>query len=492
VKEEIFINAGAREVRAALIADGVLQEFLIEREAQEGVLGNIYKGKIMRVLPGMQAAFVDIGLSRTAFLHASDIAASEAAPVLATQDDNSPDISRLVREGQELLVQVVKEPLGNKGARLTTFITVPSRYLVLMPKPNRPTIGVSARIEDDTERERLRDIALQCLPDQASNGYILRTAAEGASAEALAADATMLQKLWALINSKATAAGPGALIHEDLPLAVRIVRDLLHPNVDRVLVDSEECLLMMQRFADSFVSDSKPLMELYSGERPILDLYGIEDEIQAAVQRKIALKSGGYLIFDQTEAMTTVDVNTGGFVGHSSPADTAFRTNLEAAVAIARQLRLRNLGGIIILDFIDMEAVAHQERVLAVLSNALAKDRATTQIAQVSPLGLVEMTRKRTRESLEHVMCEPCPTCQANGYIKTAQTVCYEIFREIMRQHRQFDVKELVVIAHEDVVEMLLDEEAPGLAGLQELTGKTIRLQAQAISAQHEFDVVPV
>jgi ribonuclease G len=490
MKEEILINAGAREVRAALIADGVLQEFLIEREAQESVLGNIYKGKILRVLPGMQAAFVDIGLSRTAFLHASDIAPSDSLPVLAPQASSIADISRLVREGQELLVQVAKEPLGNKGARLTTFITIPSRYLVLLPK--RPTIGISARIEDAAERERLRAIALQCLPDQENHGYILRTAAEGASSEALLADVTMLQKLWALISGKAKASGPGTLIHEDLPLAVRIVRDLLHPNVERVLVDSQECLLIMQRFADSFVSDANPVMELYSGQRPILDLYGIEDEIQAAVQRKIELKSGGYVIFDQTEAMTTVDVNTGGFVGHTSPAETAFRTNLEAAVAIARQLRLRNLGGIIILDFIDMEAVAHQEQVLLALSNALAKDRATTQIAQVSPLGLVEMTRKRTRESLEHVMCEPCPTCHANGYIKTAQTVCYEIFREIMRQHRQFDVKELVVIAHENVVEMLLDEEAPGLAGLQELTGKTIRLQAQAISAQHEFDVVPV
>ncbi len=491
MKEEILINAAAYEVRAALVSDGALQEFMIERQAQEGVLGNVYKGKVSRVLPGMQAAFVEIGLSRTAFLHASDIAPSADAPILGGPEANgSPEIASLVREGQELLVQVIKEPLGNKGARLTTYITVPSRYLVFLP--NRPTIGISARIESEPERERLKQLASEHLNESATDGYILRTAAEGCSAEALVADARLLQLQWQQINDRARQSAAGSLIHEDLPLAVRVVRDMLHPNVDRILVDSEESYQMMQRFAESFVSDASPVIELYRGRRPILDLHGIEDDVQGALQRKVELKSGGYLIFDQTEAMTTVDVNTGGFVGRKNAAETGFRTNLEAAVAIARQLRLRNLGGIIILDFIDMESVAHQEQVLAALEAALAGDRATTQIAQVSPLGLVEMTRKRTRESLEHIMCEPCPTCNANGYIKTPETVCYEIFREVMRQHRQFDVQELVIIAHENVVEMLLDEEASGLASLQELTGKTIRLQAQAISAQHEFDVVPV
>jgi ribonuclease G len=490
VKEEILINAGSREVRAALVSDGILQGFLIERQAQGGVLGNIYKGKVSRVLPSMQAAFIDIGLSRTAFLHASDIVPSPSAPMLEGVDMGETDISRLIRDGQEVLVQVIKEPLGNKGARLTTFIAMPSRYLVMLP--GRPTLGISARIEAEAERERLRELAIGLLPDQVVNGYILRTAAEGASAEALQADALVLQKIWESIGLKSKAAKAGDLVYEDLPLAVRIVRDMLHPSVERVLVDSEECLATMQRFSDSFLSDSRPAMELYSERQPILDLYGIEDEIQGALCRKVNLKSGGYLIFDQTEAMTTVDVNSGGFVGQSSPAETAFLTNLEAAVAIARQLRLRNLGGIIILDFIDMDAKSHQEKILAALDKALAADHATTQIAQVSPLGLVEMTRKRTRESLEHVMCEPCPTCSSAGYIKSPETVCYEIFREIMRQDRQFEVKELVVIAHDNVVEMLLNEEASGLAQLAELIGKTIRLQAQAISAQHEFDVVPV
>ena len=490
MKEEILINAGLREVRAALVSDGVLQEFLIERQTQEGLLGNIYKGKVSRVLPGMQAAFIDIGLSRTAFLHASDVASSSERPVFDSAERAPQDIARLLREGQELLVQVIKEPLGNKGARLTTFITIPSRYLVLMP--GRNSIGISARIEDDIERERLRSLAEEFLPLLEQNGFILRTAAEGVSGDGLRGDAVFLTKLWGSISASAKTVSAGSLVHEDLPLAVRVVRDMLHPDVYRVLVDSEECLATMQQFADSFIPDISPVMELYPGRRPILDLHGIEDEIQNALKRKVELKSGGYLIFDQTEAMTTVDVNSGGFVGRSNPAETAFRTNLEAAVSIARQLRLRNLGGIIILDFIDMDAVSHQEQVLAALANALSSDRATTQIAQVSPLGLVEMTRKRTRESLEHVMCEPCPTCSSTGYIKTPETVCYEIFREILRQHRQFDVKELVVIAHENVVEMLLDEEAAGLAGLEERTGKTIRLQAQAISAQHEFDVVPV
>jgi len=485
MREEILINAGLREVRAALMVDGILQEFQIERSARRGLLGNIYKGKVMRVLPGMQAAFVEVGLSRTAFLHASDIA------VPGAPEDQTQDISKLIREGETLMVQIIKEPLGDKGARLTTFITIPSRFLVLMP--GREVLGVSSRIENDDERERLKELAAEVLPEQERLGYILRTAAEGADSAALRADAVFLGKLWASVNERAKSAKPGDLVHEDLPLAVRIVRDMLHPEVERVRVDSEDCLKTMKEFAGQFMPDIEPVMELYTGRRPILDLYGIEDEVQKALERKVELKSGGYLIIDQTEAMTTVDVNTGAFVGRSNPEETAFRTNLEAAVAIARQLRLRNLGGIIILDFIDMAAESHRDQVLAALEKALADDYATTQIAQVSPLGLVEMTRKRTRDSLEHLICEPCPTCRATGYIKTPETVCYEIFREILRQHRQFaEVGELVVLAQDNVVEMLLDEEAGALAELEELTGKTIRLQAQALNAQNEFDVVPV
>jgi len=482
VREEILVNAGSREVRAALVADGILQELMIERSAKRGLLGNIYKGKIIRILPGMQAAFVDVGLERTAFLHASNIAGNDSS--------DTPEISKLIHEGQSLLVQIIKEPLGDKGARLTTFITIPSRYLVLLP--GKPSVGVSSRIENDDERERLRDLIEGLLPDSGDLGYIVRTAAEGATPDAIRADAQFLGKLWASVQEQARDTKAGKLVHEDLPLAVRIVRDMLHPDVERVRVDSESCLQMMQQFSGNFMPDMQPVLELYTGRRPILDLYGIEDEIQKALERKVELKSGGYLIFDQTEAMTTVDVNTGAFVGRRNPEETAFRTNLEAAVAIARQLRLRNLGGIIILDFIDMDAESHRDQVLAALGNALEDDYATTQIAQVSPLGLVEMTRKRTRDSLEHLTCEPCPTCRSSGYIKTAATVCYEIFREILRQHRQFDVQELVVLAHENVVEMLLDEEAAALAEIEELTGKTIRLQAQALNSQNEFDVVPV
>jgi len=483
MSEEILINAGAREVRAALVADGILQEFMIERTARRGILGNIYLGKVSRVLPGMQAAFIEAGLDRTAFLHASDVATAE--------ESEPQDIGRLLREGETLPVQIIKEPLGDKGARLTTYITIPSRYLVFLP--GRPVIGISSRIEDETERERLRELAAGVLPEQERHGYILRTAAENIDAEALRSDAQFLNKLWASVEEQAKNAAVGELVHEDLPLAVRILRDMLHPGVERVRVDSEDCRSMMEDFANRFMPDVQPVIERHTGRRPILDLYGIEDEVQKALERKVELKSGGYLIFDQTEAMTTVDVNTGAFVGRSNPEETAFRTNLEAAVAIARQLRLRNLGGIIILDFIDMLAESHRTQVLAALEKALADDYATTQIAEVSSLGLVEMTRKRTRDSLEHLTCEPCPTCRASGYIKTAQTVCYEIFREILRQHRQFgEVGELVILAHENVVEMLLDEEAAALAELEELTGKTIRLQSQALSAQNEFDVVPV
>jgi ribonuclease G len=275
-------------------------------------------------------------------------------------------------------------------------------------------------------------------------------------------------------------------------LPVRVIRDLSNRDIERVLVDSEEWLQKLKDFAESFAPDLVSILELYTGRGPLLDLYGVEDEIERALARKVELKSGGYVVIDQTEAMTTVDVNTGGYVGRGNQEETIFRTNLEAAVAIARQLRLRNLGGLVIIDFIDMEVAAHREQVLSALETALASDHAKTQIAQVSPLGLVEMTRKRTQESLEHVMCQPCPTCHARGYIKTPESICYEIFREILRQHRQCEFGELMVLAHEDVIEMLLDEESSTLAELEELVGKPISLQSQALNAQDQFDVVPM
>jgi ribonuclease G len=482
MKAEILINVTPEEVRAAILDNGVLQEVLIERVSHTGLLGNIYQGRVVRVLPGMQAAFVDIGLERTAFLHASDIRD-------ATQTDEVTDIRKLLREGDECLVQIIKEPLGTKGARLSTFITIPSRYLVMLP--NQPGIGISARIEDESERMRLKALAEEVLGEQ-THGCIVRTAAEGCSAEALQLDMQFVQKLWTSVAQSAASQSGIQKLHADLPMAVRVVRDLAHQQIERVRVDSQECLDSILNFVRAFMPELQAHIELYEGKRPIFDVYAVDEEINLALGSKVDLKSGGYLIIEQTEAMTTIDVNTGAYVGRSNQAETIFRTNLEAAAALARQLRLRNLGGIIIIDFIDMQTATHRQQVLEALEAALVFDRARNQISHVSPLGLVEMTRKRTRESLEHILCGTCPTCHGRGHIKTPETLCYEIFREILRQHNQFPFGELVILAHDDVIEMLLDEEAGGLSELEEVTGRPLRLQAQAMSAPDDFDVVPM
>jgi ribonuclease G len=484
--EEILINSTSRETRVAVLENGVLQELMIERVSRRGLVGNIYMGKVSRVLPGMQAAFIEIGITRTAFLHASDIAPADSGAAEGLQD--APDIRDLLREGQNLPVQVMKDPLGTKGARLTTRITIPSRYLVLLPTGTK--LGISSRIEDEVERDRLKATIESFMPAENAFGYIVRTVAEGVPHEALRADMLFLEKLWKVICETAATAATGQLIHEDLPLAVRVIRDIVSLDAKRVQVDSEPVFDRLGRFAAMFMPELGPTIELYQGRRPILDLYGVEDDIEKALQRQVALKSGGYVIFDQTEAMTTIDVNTGSYVGHRNLEETIFRTNLEAAVTIARQLRLRNLGGIIIIDFIDMDDENHRSQVLEALESVLAADHARTQISEHSALGLVEMTRKRTQESLEHIMCNSCPACNGKGFIKTPETVCYEIFREIIRQHRQFKFDELVVLAHQDVVELLLDEEATGLAELEELTGKPIKLQSEALFAQDRFDVV--
>ena len=484
-KEEILINVTPSEVRAALIENGVLQEVYVERTARRGLISNIYKGRVLRVLPGMQAAFIDIGLDRTAFLHASDIAKGKPLE----NGDDVPNIRDLVREGDEIMVQVVKDPLGNKGARLTTYITLPSRHLVLLPRSE--SVGVSARIEDEHERDRLRSLVEQLLSENDLRcGAIVRTVAEGVDREAIEADLRYLLRLWGVVKEQCGKRSVKTLIHEDLSLPLRVLRDMVTGDVERVLVDSKGDFEAMQEFANTYLPDEAPEIELYQRRRPIFDLHGIEDEIRKSLDRNIALKSGGYLIFDQTEAMTTIDVNTGGYVGHRNLEETIYRTNLEAAVAIARQLRLRNLGGIIIIDFIDMEEVDHRDNVLQVLEQALSRDHARHQITPVSPLGLVEMTRKRTRESLQHVLCEDCPSCEGRGFVMTAETVCFEIFREIIRQSRQFEFDEVMVLANEGVIELLLDEQARSLAELAEQTGKSIRLQTESLYLQDQFDVV--
>ena len=484
---EIVINVSPRETRAALLENGVLQELFVERASRRGLTGNLYQGRVSRVLPGMQAAFIDIGLERTAFLHASDI----VQPDDAENGDAAPrtdSIRELVSEGADILVQVLKDPLGTKGARLTTFVTIPSRYLVFMPFGHG--VGVSARIENEDERQRLREAVQSAVVDGEAGGYIVRTAAEGAASEALRADMLFLRRLWEVLDANAHSARAGTLVHEDLALPLRLMRDLVGEGVDRVLVDHDATCDRMREFATTFMPALGARVERYAGSRPIFDLHAVEEEIQRSLDRKVALKSGGYLIIDQTEALTTIDVNTGAYVGHRNLEETIFRTNLEAAVAIARQLRLRNLGGIVIIDFIDMQEEEHRRQVLQALEKALAADHARTNVSTVSPLGLVEMTRKRTRESLAHQLCAPCAACEGRGYVKTPETVCYEIFREILRQTGQFEFQELLVLAHQDVIERLLDEESAALGELEVLTGKPIRLQTEALYLIDQYDVV--
>ena len=623
---ELLVNVTPRETRVALIESGVLQEVFVERANRRGLVGNIYKGRVCRVLPGMQAAFVDVGLDRAAFLHASDIAdaharqvrdapaSEEGLPAPARAEPairNGASITDLVRDGQEVLVQVIKDPLGTKGARLTTQVSIPSCYLVYMP--GAPALGVSQRIEDEEERRRLRDLvrnvawrhagagsaprsassppaahppgtaaapdhmpaigdsgsaaprstssppavhppgttaapdhgpgtggsgstprsasssapaahlpgttaapgqgpaigdpasspAFGSAPAPDSNpagddgeswmpedGYIVRTAAEKCPEAIIEADMAFLHRLWESVRERAASVNGPGIVHEDLPLVIRTLRELSATPIERVRIDSPGTLARVLDFTGRFLPEMSPRIELYAGERPVFDLYSVEDEIQKALHRKVQLKSGGHVVIDQTEAMTTIDVNTGGFVGHRNLEETIFKTNLEAAQTIARQLRLRNLGGMIIIDFIDMSSEAHKRQVLRALEKALDRDHTRTHVSNVSPLGLVEMTRKRTRESLEHVLCDPCPTCNARGSIKSADTVCYEIFREILREAGQFDTERLLVVASPDVVDRLVDEESSTFAELEESIGKSITLQVESLYAREQYDVV--
>ena len=489
---EILVNVAPRETRAAILDNGVVQEVHVERTSRRGLVSNLYKGRVSRVLPGMQAAFVEIGLERTAFLHAADIARNAPEDtLLGAPGAAAPpieDIRRLVNAGDDILVQVIKDPIGSKGARLTTFVALPSRYLVYMPRG--AAIGVSARIEDEAERTRLKTLLAELLGEIHEGGYIIRTAAQGASPENLREDMQYLARLWEHVRASAAGAGAGTVVHEDLPLSLRVLRDELARGVSRVLVDSAREYARMREFAATFMAEAASAIELYPGPRPLFDLNGVEEEIAKALDRKVPLKSGGHLVIDQTEAMTTIDVNTGAYVGHRNLEETIFRTNLEAAVSIARQLRLRNLGGIIIIDFIDMRDEPHRRAVLTALERALAGDRAQTHIVSLSPLGLVEMTRKRTRESLEHLLCEACPSCEGRGFIRTPETVCNEIFREIVRQSRQFASRELLILAHQDVVDRLLDDESATLAELEAQVGRPIRLQVEGLYGVDQYDVV--
>jgi ribonuclease G len=524
MNSELLVNVTPQETRVALIENGAVHEIHVERSHSRGLVGNIYKGRVCRVLPGMQAAFVEIGLARAAFLHASDITPAQrhhiadvdprpVAPLrtgathLSAPPESAnaapppiPNITQLLHEGQEILVQVIKDPLGSKGARLTGHISIPARYLVFMPATDN--VGVSQKIDDEAERTRLRGTVRNLAQEAAesrnaqagtnlvADGYIVRTAAESVTDELLRKDVEFLQRRWSRVVACAAQTKAPAVVHEDLPLVLRTVRELSGEIVERIRIDSRETARKAIEFIADYIPELTAHIEHYGGERPIFDLYGVEDEIQKALARKAQLKSGGHLVIDQTEAMTTIDVNTGAYVGYRNLEETIFKTNLEATQAIARQVRLRNLGGIIIIDFIDMDNDEHRRQVLRALEKSLQKDPTKTHISSVSALGLVQMTRKRTRESLEHVLCEPCPTCAGRGTIKTPETVCFEIFREILREARQFDTERLLVLASAEVIEQLVDEESSGLAELEAFIGKPITLQAESLYPREQFDVV--
>jgi ribonuclease G len=489
--EEILINVTPREARVGVVENGMLQEVHVERSGHRGYVGNIYCGRVRRVMPGMQAAFVDIGLERSAFLHAADMLrpAFSADPIegAAAVPISPPHIAELVHEGQRVIVQVIKDPIGGKGARLSTHLSIPSRYLVLLP--DSATLGVSVRIEDEAERERLRGV-LAALVDGGGFGLIARTNAEGLERDVLVEDVAYVKRVWQVVAEAIARAAPGQRVYEEPPLPLRVLRDLMHDDIEKVRVDSHETFGRTLDFARQFMPELAERIEHYPGERPIFDLYGVEDEIQKALRKEVPLKSGGYLVIDQTEAMTTIDVNTGAYLGSRNLEETAFRTNLEAAQAAARQLRLRNLGGIIIIDFIDMQDEEHKRQVLRTLEKALARDHAKTTVYAMSPLGLVEMTRKRTTESLARQLCEPCPVCAGRGMVKTTETVGYEIFREITRAVRQFQAEKLLVLAAPTVVARMLEEESSAVAELEAFIGKSIRFQPEEQYGQEQFDVV--
>lgn len=483
--EELLINVTPQETRVATVENGMLSEVWIERAQKIGLVGTVFKGLVKRVLPGMEAAFIDIGLAKAAFLHVSDLAGA----VVTGEDGEktTQSIARMLREGEKITVQVIKDPLGTKGARVTSNLTAPSRYLVMMPYEN--SIGVSTKIETEEERERLREIVAELREDETC-GYIVRTAAEGVDVDALKADMAYLSKVWAGIQDRVGAAKPGDVVFRDLPLVLRTLRDIRRPQIERIRIDSRATLTASLEFCQEYVPELTERIEHYPGERPIFDLHGIEDEIERALNKKVPLKSGGYLIIDQTESMTTVDVNTGAFVGRHNLEETIFKTNLEAAQSIARQLRLRNLGGIVIIDFIDMQVVDHRRQVLRALEKALERDHAKTQVSDVSALGLVEMTRKRTRESLEQVLCTDCHVCEGRGTTKTLETVVFEISREIIRQVRQFDIESVTVLASTDIVEWFTEERSDDLALLEDFVEVPIRLQGEQLYTREQYDVV--
>jgi ribonuclease G len=472
-----------------VVAQGLLQDIFIERFHTPGTLGNIYRGKVVRILPGMQSAFVDIGQARAAFVHITDLVDSHEV-MMAEQGPNYsyPAINEVLHDGQELLVQVTKEPIGTKGARATSVITLASRFLVYMPLTSH--LGISQRIEDEIERERLKTILTTVHEPDRGDGFIVRTASERADAEEILGDAERLRARWREIVRHREQLPTPALVYEDLPLHLRTMRDIINKETQRIVVDNQSIYEVIARFLRDFIPEKLDKLEVVTGAVPLFDAHNLEDQIETALDRKVPLKSGGYLIVDQTEAMTTVDVNTGAFVGRRHLEDTIYRTNLEAAAAIPRQLRLRGIGGIVIIDFIDMVDEEHKRQVLRTLHKGQQSDRVQWNISDVSALGLVEMTRKRTKESLLKMMCATCPACSGKGYVKTPETVCLEIFREIQRKARDFRDHNCLIMASQGVVDRLLDEDASCVLELAEALNASVRFQVEASYSPEQYDVV--
>ncbi len=498
--KDLVINTTSHETRVALLENGHIAELYIERSRERGIVGNIYKGKVIRVLPGMQAAFVDIGLEKAAFLYVADVLdemeAVEQFVDGAHHDAGAgeppeeapplPPIEDLLQEGQELLVQVAKEPIGTKGARITSHISLPGRHLVYMPTVDH--IGISRRIENEDEKARLRALVEEIrIP---GTGFIVRTAAEGKSAEDLKADMDFLVGLWQEIVRRKETSGAPTLIHSDLDVTSKVLRDILSEEVDRIVVDSREEHDKIVRFIGTFMPKLRYNIELYTDEEPIFDAFGLEVEISRALGRKVWLKSGGYIIIEQTEALIAVDVNTGRFVGKHNLEDTILKTNLEAVREIAYQLRLRNLGGLIILDFIDMEKEIHREKVYSALEEALKKDKSKTNILKISELGLVEMTRKRVRESIGRTLCESCPYCEGKGYVKSRTTMAYELFRELRRELRNLPGYRITLQVHPEVAAILSDEERHGIEELERRFEKQITITPRPGYHVEQFDIL--
>jgi ribonuclease G len=506
----IAINVTRHETRVALLEDGNIAELFIERGNGSDIAGNIYKGRIQRVLPGMQAAFVDIGLEQAAFIYVDDVIGRKyneieqlnndsedvdenAVNVIFTEQDlpytrDGDNIEELLTEGQEIMVHVAKSPLGTKGPRVTTHISLPGRYLVLMPSSDH--IGISRRIEDEAERSRLKNLVLSLRSD--NFGYIVRTAAEGIQKEKLLQEMGFLKNLWENIQKKYENASAPTLIHKELNVSLRAVRDLLIHEAEKLIIDSKEAYGAVLNFLDTFMPGLRGSVELYEGIEPIFEFYNIEGDISRAIKRKVWLKSGGYIVIEHTEALVAIDVNTGRYVGKFNLEETILKTNLEAVKEIAYQIRLRDIGGIIIIDFIDMEKKSNQEKVYNSLKEALKKDRSKTHVLPMSDMGLIQMTRKRVRSPLTRMLCEPCYYCEGEGHILSKTTVCYNIYREILHQSREMLGVKVSLRVNPKVAELLHGEENDIITSLERMIGKQIVIYPNPQMHMEEFDIFQV